>query len=218
MTNKLVLEIFSDYTWPWCYFITGSIEKLKSNYEITTRWIAYPLNPNIPEDGLPLSKHFSDCSEQEINDKKAKWKEAANATSLPLGERSYTYRSRLAHELGKWSESQGKGHEFHQTVFKAYFVDGKNIGKISILIDLAYSIGLSATEAQKVLENRTYKEAVDSDWSYSLEVDPEYIPSLKINGNLLVNPQKYAIFEQFMNDNGVIRRNRWIREKCTIYI
>lgn len=110
--------------------------------------------------------------------------------------------------MGKWSESQSKGHEFHQTVFKTYFVDAKNIGKISILIDLARSTGLSATEAQKVLENRTYKEAVDSDWSYSLEVDPEYIPSLKVNGNLLVNPQKYALFEQFMNDNGVIRRIR----------
>ena len=71
---------------------------------------------------------------------KVKWREAANAASLPLGERSYTYRSRLAHELGKWSESQGKDHEFHQTVFKAYFVDGKNIGKIPILIDLARSI------------------------------------------------------------------------------
>ena len=206
MINEVVLEIFSDYTWPWCYFITGCIERPKNDYEVTTRWIAYPLNPNIPDDGLPLEKHFSDCSEEEINDKKAKWKAAADAAALPLGERSYTYRSRLAHELSKWSESQGKGDEFHQTVFKAYFVDGKNIGKIPILMDLARSIELSAKEAQKVLENRTYKEAVDSDWSYSLEVDPKFVPSLKINGKLLVNPQRYELFDQFMKDNRVIKR------------
>lgn len=73
-------------------------------------------------------------------------------------------------------------------------------------MDLARSIELSAKEAQKVLENRTYKEAVDSDWSYSLEVDPEFVPSLKINGKLLVNPQRYELFDQFMKDNRVIKR------------
>jgi predicted DsbA family dithiol-disulfide isomerase len=64
---------------------------------------------------------------------------------------------------------------------------------------------LPGKEAQKVLENRTYKESVDSDWSYSLEVDPEYIPTLNIHGKLLVNPQRYELFEQFMADNRVVR-------------
>jgi len=135
-------------------------------------------------------------------------KNAAKEAGLPFGHRTMTYNSRLAQELGKWAESKGFGDEFHNAVFKAYYVDGKNIGKIRILVDLAGSIGLSEQEAQKVLETRAFEGAVDSDWSRSLKVDPEYIPSLMSNGHLLVNPQKYELFEQFMAKNDIEKKRR----------
>jgi len=40
------------------------------------------------------------------------------------------YNSRLAQELALWSESKNRGDEFHAAVFKAYFVDSKNIAEI----------------------------------------------------------------------------------------
>ena len=118
-----------------------------------------------------------------------------------------TYNSRLAQELGKWAESKGKGDAFHDAVFRAYFADGKNIGKIQIVVDLAVSVGLSGKEAQKVLQTRAFRTAVDLDWSRSLEIDPELVPTVMINGRMLVNPQKYELFEQFMISNKVKRRN-----------
>ena len=82
----------------------------------------------------------------------------------------------------------------------------KNIGQIPVLFDLAGSVGLSKQDARDVIENRTFKDMVDQDWSRSLQVDPEYIPSLMTNGNLLVNPQRYELFEQFMKTNHVMKR------------
>ena len=206
MADAAILEIFSDYTWPWCYFITGCIERLKKEYEIKTRWTAYPLHPHTPHEGLTLEQHFSDSSKEDINEKKDKWKQAAEKAGLPFGDRNSTYNSRLAHELGKLAESQGKGDEFHNAVFRAYFVDGKNIGKIPILTELAGFVGLSEEEAQDVLEIRTYNKDVDADWSRALKVDPEYIPSVMVNGKLLENPQGYESFERFMQKNSVVRR------------
>lgn len=130
-------------------------------------------------------------------------KEAARQAGLPMGERKMTYNSRFAHELGKWAETKDKGDHFHRAVFRAYLVDGKNIGKVSVLIDLAAKLGLSRTEAQQVIDTRAFKHAVDTDWSRSLQVDPEYIPALMVNESLLVNPQRYQLFEQFMKENHV---------------
>jgi predicted DsbA family dithiol-disulfide isomerase len=62
---------------------------------------------------------------------------------LPFGQRERTYNSRLAQELGLWAESKSKGDVFHMAVFKAYFVDGKNIAKIPVLLDLAASVSLA---------------------------------------------------------------------------
>ena len=81
------------------------------------------------------------------------------------------------------------------------------VGTITILVDLAKSVGLSKQEAQSILETRAFKNAVDSDWSRSLKVDPEYIPSLLLNGHLLVNPQKYELIEQFVVQNDVKKGN-----------
>jgi len=76
-----------------------------------------------------------------------------------------------------------------------------------VLIDLAGSLGLSKQAAERVIETRAFKAAVDSDWARSLKVDPEYIPSLMLNGGLLVNPQTYDLFQGFMEKNRVRRRS-----------
>jgi len=90
-------------------------------------------------------------------------KQVAFKLGLPFGERKKTYNSRLAQELGKFAEQKGKGDEFHKAMFRAYFVDGQNIGKLSILIELAESIHLSGKDSQKVIQERAYKDLVDLD-------------------------------------------------------
>jgi predicted DsbA family dithiol-disulfide isomerase len=109
--------------------------------------------------------------------------------------------------LGKWAETQGKGDEYHNAVFRAFFVDSRNIGSASVLVDLAKDIGLSEKEAESIIETRSFKDAVAADWSRSLKIDPEYIPSLMIGEKLLVNPQQYELFEQLMIENNVRKQS-----------
>jgi len=88
-------------------------------------------------------------------------KRVASSLSLPLMDLTRTYNSRLAQELAKWAESQGKGDDFHHTIFRAYFVDGKNIGRVDELATLAASMGLPADETRDVIQARRFREAVD---------------------------------------------------------
>ena len=50
-------------------------------------------------------------------------------SALPFGKREKTYNTRLAQELGKWAGQKGKGTLFHDAMFRAFFVEGMNIGK-----------------------------------------------------------------------------------------
>jgi len=68
----------------------------------------------------------------------ARLKKVARELDLPWGERKKTYNSRLAQELGKWAETKGKGNEYHDAVFRAYFVDGRNIAKTDVLMGLDF--------------------------------------------------------------------------------
>ena len=53
---------------------------------------------------------------------------------LPFNaERNMSYNSRLAQELTAWAETKGKAEEVANALFRAYFVDVKNIGKADVL-------------------------------------------------------------------------------------
>jgi predicted DsbA family dithiol-disulfide isomerase len=75
-------------------------------------------------------------------------RQVANDLCLPLGERKKTYNSHLAQELSKWAESLGKGEQFHEMMFSAYFVEGINISKSDELVRLSGSIGLPKDQAR----------------------------------------------------------------------
>ena len=199
------LEIFSDYTWPWCYFITGSIEKLQKDFKIDIRWTAFPLRPNTPEDGQTLKTLF-ECSDADVDQMSNRLKLVAQGFGLPFGHRTMTYNSRLAQEMGKWAESEGQGHEFHTAVFQAYFVDGLNIGKPHILVKVAESVNLNGKEAMDTVLSRTYREAVDRDWERSKEKCVTAAPTFVFNDQVLVGAQKYEALEKVLVANKIKRR------------
>ena len=173
------------------------IEQLKKNFEMEVRWIAFPLHPETPEEGMTLEELFAGRN-YDIQKSTARLKQVAEELGLPLGERRMTYNSRLAQELAKWAEMQGKGDPFHDAVFRAYFADGQNIGKREELVDLAESVGLSGKEAKSVLESRTCKEAVDHDWSRCRRLGITAVPTFAANRQAIVGFQSYEVLEQFL--------------------
>lgn len=181
------------------------IDPLKKNYNIEVRWTAFPLHPETPEEGLTLEELYAGrpiAIEQIL----VRLKEVADELGLPLGERKKTYNSRMAQELAKWAESKGQGDPFHEAVFRAYFVDGINIGKVNELVGLAKSIGLSEKEARSVLELRNFREAVDGDWLRSRALGITGVPTFVVGHQGVIGFQPYEVLDQFLKYCGVKKR------------
>ncbi|OGP78009.1 MAG: hypothetical protein A2V86_14990 [Deltaproteobacteria bacterium RBG_16_49_23] len=172
-----------------------------------TRWTAFPLHPETPEEGMTLEELFAG---RPVHIKKimSHLKQVADELGLPLSERKKTYNSRLAQELGKWAEKKGRRDVFHEAVFRAYFVGGRNIGKMDELIDLAKSIGLPEKEARSTLELRTMKEAVDSDWERSRTLGITAVPTFMADHQTVVGFQSYEVIEQLLKTLGAEQYNR----------
>lgn len=143
-----------------------------------------------------------------IEEVRARLKREADKLGLPFGERTKTYNSRLAQELGKWAEANGKGDAFHDAVFRAYFVDGRNIGKPAVLTEIAEGLGLPAEEARDVLENRRFRPAVDSDWALARTLGITAVPTFVFGGSFLVGAQPYEKLERLMIANQAPRREK----------
>ena len=136
----------------------------------------------------------------------ARLKKVAKELDLPWGDRKKTYNSRRAQELGKWAETKGKGDEYHNAVFRAYFVDGKNIAKTDVLIGLVIAVGLPENEAREALQMSAFKESVDSDWTLVDKLGISSVPTFVVDGEAVAGAQPYEVLEQLLLDKGVKRK------------
>ena len=114
----------------------------------------------------------------------ARLRQVARELNLPFGERKMTFNSRLAQELGKWAEDQGRGDAFHQAVFLSYFQHGENIARLPVLLQICSTVGLDPAAAQAVMDQRSYREAVDQDWQRSRQIGITAVPTFVLNAEL----------------------------------
>ena len=193
--HEIVLDVFTDYVWPWCYLSTVSIEKLKENYSVKIRWIHFPLHPETPQEGQTLENLFPG---RDLTPIKKHMKGLMVDAGLPFGDRSHTYNSRLAQELGKWADTQENGEIMHDFLYKAYFVDNINISDINELEKIADAAGLDRITARRVLEERSFQSEVDEDWRFSREIGVTGVPTFYSNDLAVVGCQPYETLEKFV--------------------
>jgi predicted DsbA family dithiol-disulfide isomerase len=112
--------------------------------------------------------------------------------------RNMTYNSRLAQELAKWAESKGIDGKIHDPLFRAYFVDMKNIGQLEILVELAAQAGLPADEAKEVLARRSFKDQVDADWRRCADLGVSAVPTFVSGRYMMVGAHPYEHLEQLI--------------------
>ncbi len=183
------------------------IEKLKANYDIVVNLVHFPLHADTPAEGVSLDVLFPGSKAAERAARQERMMGLMEAEGLPYGERTHTYNSRLAQELGKWADTQEGGAALHDAIYKAYFVEGKNIGDLETLVALAQSAGLSAEAARKVLSERSFKDAIDEDWSSSRKAGVTGVPTFAAGGYGVVGAQPYEVLEELMTTAGAKPRN-----------
>jgi predicted DsbA family dithiol-disulfide isomerase len=173
------------------------IERLKAEHHVKVEWVHFPLHPETPPEGRSLADLFAGRNV----DRKAmhaQMKARMDAEGLPYGERTMTYNSRLAQELGKWADTQPGGEALHDALFRAYFVEGRDISRPEVLLEIAADVGLSVDGAREVLERRTFKEAVDADWALSRRYGITGVPTFVAGRYGVVGAQPYETLEELV--------------------
>jgi predicted DsbA family dithiol-disulfide isomerase len=174
------------------------IEKLRREHGVKVEWVHFPLHPETPvEGGRSLADLFAGRN-LDLKSVHAQMKARMDAEGLPYGERTHTYNSRLAQELGKWADTQPGGGALHDALFRAYFVEARDISQPSVLLQIAERVGLPVDEARRVLQDRTFKAAVDADWALSRRYGVTGVPTFVAGRRGVVGAQPYEMLEQLV--------------------
>jgi predicted DsbA family dithiol-disulfide isomerase len=174
------------------------IERLKREHYVKVEWVHFPLHPETPPEGIALADLFRGRSPEQRAAMQADMKARMEAEGLPYGERTMTYNSRLSQELGKWADTQPGGEAFHDAMFRAYFVDARDISQPAVLLDIAEKVGLPVEAARDVIEKRTFRDAVDEDWKLSREYGITGVPTFVAGRYGVVGAQPYEALVQLV--------------------
>ena len=135
-SNPIQLEIVSDVVCPWCYIGKHRLERglamLKSGHKFDIRWRPYELNPTLPAEGMDRRDYCeAKFGSLEYADQLyANVAANAEADGLPMDVAAIkrTPNTRAAHRLIEAAGECGRQDALVDALFKAYFVDGKDVG------------------------------------------------------------------------------------------
>lgn len=175
------------------------IERLIAEHNVKIKWVHFPLHPDTPSEGRSLEDLFAGRG-MDIPKMQAQMRERMQAEGLEYGERTMTYNSRLAQELGAWADSQAGGEAIHDALFRAYFVDARDVSDLDTLVEIAASVGLSEADARTVLEQRTFEAAIDEDWARSRQIGVTGVPTFVVGNRGVVGAQPYETLVALVNE------------------
>lgn len=157
------------------------------------QWTVFPLHPETPDAGIELAELFAGRA-FDLPAMQERLAAVAAEMGLPLTARSRTFNSRPAQELGKFAQKMGLMEAYRQSVYRACFVEGKNIAILEELLKIARRAGLPEAEARAVLEEGVFGREVDDDWQRARLLGISGVPAFICNRKLLVGFRPYRDF------------------------
>jgi predicted DsbA family dithiol-disulfide isomerase len=112
---------------------------------------------------------------------RARWSEGqrvAETMGFSLVRPDLIPRSRKAHELLLHAKGSELGRPVLDAIFEAYFLEGRDIGRIDVLVDIATSLGLDLTETKAVLDVDRYEADILRVHQQAIEAGVTSTPTL----------------------------------------
>ncbi|SDI45938.1 DsbA family oxidoreductase [Aliiruegeria lutimaris] len=188
------LDILSDPICPWCYIgktlLFHALEQ-RPDHPFEIEWHPFQLNPDMPKGGMDrrdyLELKFG--GKEKAVEVYARIAEAAEAAGLEIdfGAIQRTPNTLDAHRLTHWAGLEGRQTEVVQSLFDAYFLQGRDIGDRDVLADIADSAGLDAAVIRRLLEGDADAEDIRARDANARESGVTGVPTFII-GNQHVVP------------------------------
>lgn len=148
---NVIVPIYFDYASSLCYVAKKVMEQLHGKLEIELLW-----------KGVQISRRHQGWKNGEMIGDEAKGKifRVARETEVELRVPDRWLDSSYALEGAVFAREHGKFNDYHNLIFAAVFEEGKDIGDLPTLLDLAASTGLPKTELEHALKTGTLTEKI----------------------------------------------------------
>ena len=202
------LDIISDPICPWCYIGKAHLDKALADHPdhpFTIEWHPFQLNPDMPVGGMDRTEYL----ETKFGGKQGAVRayapvvenaEKAGAT-INFDAMTVTPNTIDAHRLIHWAGIEGRQSLVVDMLFKAYFVDGRNIGDSEVLADIADSAQMDAAMISKLLATDADVEDIRKRDAHSRQMGVNSVPTFIVaNQHAVPGAQSPELWAKVIGD------------------
>jgi predicted DsbA family dithiol-disulfide isomerase len=188
------IDVISDTVCPWCYIGKRRLERalsLRPQIEFDVRWRPFQLDPTTPVEGVDrktyIERKFG--SSEKIKPIHAALLKAGEDEGIPFAFEKITRTPNTlnSHRVIRWAHSLGVQDQLVEGLFRAYFVEGADIGQIKILAAIADEVGLDGELVEELLNSDADRESVEREDTMARKIGINGVPTFLIGGTVLVN-------------------------------
>ncbi|WP_223421219.1 DsbA family oxidoreductase [Tateyamaria pelophila] len=189
MPNPIKLDIMSDPICPWCYIGKAHLDRALGahpDHPFVIEWHPFQLNPDMPREGMGRRAYL---------EAKFGGKEGAVRAYAPVVEQAEqaglkidfegmqrTPNTMDAHRLIHWAGIEGRQTAAVSSLFRAYFVEARDIGDHDVLADIADGIGMDAAVVRRLLASDADRDDIAARDAHSRKMGINSVPTFIVDG------------------------------------
>jgi predicted DsbA family dithiol-disulfide isomerase len=192
-TGKATLDIVSDVVCPWCYIgkrrLAQALDLLGPEVAVQVRWKPYELNPTMPPDGMERKAYYArkfgsgEYAQQLIANITANARN--DGLAMDYAGIARVPNTRNAHRLIWFAGRFDLQDSVVDGLFEAYFVAGRDIGKLTVLAAIAVTAGLDGESVEGFLAGDEALDVVQAEEKQARQSGIQGVPAFLLNGRYL---------------------------------
>jgi predicted DsbA family dithiol-disulfide isomerase len=183
----------------------AGLKLLGKEYHPKVIWRPFQLNPDMPVEGMNRkvyrSKKFGSWERSVAMDAQVAETGRSVGIDFNYDKVLVTPNTLAGHRLLWWAEKKDHQDHLAEALFRAYFTEGRDVGKHDVLAEVAAEVGLPKDEALAFLAGDEGTNQVAEETLKGLKLGLEGVPFVVINGQPSVSGAQtsHEFYEAFRN-------------------
>ncbi|WP_299302575.1 DsbA family oxidoreductase [uncultured Litoreibacter sp.] len=208
MSATIQLDIISDPICPWCYIGKAGLDRAlekNADHPFRIEWHPFQLNPDMPAGGMDRREYLETKFGGKDNAVKVYGRiaDAAEAAGLEIDFAAIktTPNTIDAHRLIHWAGLEGRQTAIVSKLFKAYFVEGRDIGDHAELTEIAVSAEMDRDMISQLLASDSDRKDIADRDAHARNRGVTGVPTFVVaNQHVLPGAQPADLWERVLDE------------------
>ncbi|WP_255467028.1 DsbA family oxidoreductase [Aeromicrobium senzhongii] len=188
------VDIWSDIACPWCFVGKRRFERAVADWDgdVEVEFHSFELAPDTPVDfegsEVDFLAHHKGMDPAQVAQMLQQMTVLAAEEGLSYDFDALRHtKTLLAHQALHFAKAHGRQSELKERLLSAYFEQGRHVGRIDELVELATEVGLDGEDLRRDLESGRYAADVDADIAQARAYGITGVPFFVFDGRLGVS-------------------------------